>query len=140
MPLTPPVAYLFLLRPMAHESRRSLELQVIVALPLLFALIFPMVIAQHSGLVWLHAIAICVALLCGVVVLRAAILLKPYRDLAPAVSKRLWRVSAFVIALILSCGFGSVALRAQTWHAWLIWAAFTAPLVSLLYHELRDKV
>src|SRR6266436_6569967 len=114
---------------MAHDSRRTLEMQVIVALPVLIAAIFPMVIAQHRGIVWLKTLSICVALVCGVVVLRAAIFLKPYKEVAPAVTSRLWRASAFAIAIILCCGFAALALRAQTWRAWLIWAAFSAPLV-----------
>lgn len=109
-------------------------------MPLLFAAMFPVGIAQHRGPVWLQATATCVTLVSGIVALRAAILLKPYKDLAPAVSKRLWRASAFVIALTLSCGFGTLAFRAQTWGAWLVWAAFSAPLLSLLYYELRERV
>jgi hypothetical protein len=62
---TPAVAYLFLVRPMAHSSRRRLEIEGRVAFLILVASMFPNMFAQRHEGVWLQAVSTCVTLVCG---------------------------------------------------------------------------
>jgi len=109
-------------------------------MPLLFAAIVPAVIAQHRRPVWLQAVCTCVMLAAGGVFLRAAILLKPYREQTPALSKKVWRASALAIVLIFTGGFGALELLAQTWRAWFFFGFVVILCFWRLFYKRRGGV
>jgi hypothetical protein len=125
---------------MAHETQRSLEIEALIAAPLFVAAMFPAVIAQRRGPLWLQAAAICIMLPSGIVAVRAAILLKPYRQQSPALSKRAWRAYALIIALVLTFGLGAIALVAKTSRAWFFFASFIILGVLIFAQKWRERV
>ena len=125
---------------MPHETRRSLEIEALVAAPLFLAAMFPAVIAQQRGPLWLQAAATCVMLVSAIVAVRAAILLKPYRQHPPALSKRAWGAYALIMALIFTFGLGAIALLAQTWLAWSFFGFVAALCVSLFFQTRGERV
>jgi membrane protein YdbS with pleckstrin-like domain len=79
-------------------------------------------------------------LISGVVALRAAILLKPYRGQPTAMSKKVWRAYAAAMALIFTCGFGAIALLAQTWRAWCFFGFVAILCVSIFLQNPSERV
>ena len=126
---------------MAHWSRLRLEIVGRVAFLVIIAVMFPTIYAQDRGdLVWVQAVGTCVTIVCGIIALRAGVLLKKSTEPGTPRLQRLRWISAFAFVTILICGFGVFALLAHTQRALLIWTGISLFLISMLFFPTRKRV